>query len=121
MKNIARQYSCHFCHKKVTICNSCDRGHIYCGLRCSGMARHASLKMAGRKYQTNREGKLKHAERQKRYRMRQKKIVTHHSSKLLPIHDLLPPVDDPRSNAESKTTTLGNSCHFCGNTICKGF
>ena len=119
MRNIARHYSCPYCHKEVTICRACDRGHVYCGPSCSEAARFVSLKKSGRKYQSNQQGKLKHAERQKRYRMRHKKIVTHHSSKSLPTHDLLPPIlDTPRGEIE-KNDRLGDRCHFCGTTIKK--
>jgi len=120
MKAIARQYLCHFCHKKVTVCHACDRGHVYCGIKCSQIARHVSLKTAGKKYQNNQAGKLKHAERQKRYRIRNKKIVTHHSSNLLLTYDLLPPTLDKTRNTENKIITSDNRCHFCGNNINKG-
>ena len=50
-----------------------DRGHRYCSLNCSKMARQQSLRAAGKRYQKTRTGKFKNAERQKRHRERQKK------------------------------------------------
>lgn len=116
MKNIARQYPCAFCHKMVTICRACDRGHIYCGPKCSKIARKISLHAAGRKYQRNQKGKLNHAERQKRYRLNCKKIVTHHTSKPLQPNDLLPPtINQPGDKTVIIVSTVDNRCYFCGN------
>ena len=39
------------------------------------MARHKSLQLAGKKYRNTRKGKIKNAERQKRYRERQKQLL----------------------------------------------
>ena len=119
MKNIARHYLCHWCHKRVIICHVCDRGNIYCGKTCSQIARETSKRIADRKYQSNQRGKLKHAERQKRYRKRCIKKVTDHSSKPLPTHDSLPPrTDKPSGNTENNTSD--DRCHFCEKIIDKG-
>jgi ferredoxin len=107
MKKRVRKYSCHYCQKSVTICPVCDRGHTYCSKDCSQLARKAFRRRADQKYQNHQKGKLKHAKRQKRYRMRHKKIVTDHSSKPPSTHALLLPVID-------KTTPLDDRCHFCG-------
>lgn len=120
MKKIARHYLCHFCHHKVIICHACDRGNIYCGTTCSQLGRRASRRAADQKYQNNQKGKLKHAERQRRYRLRYKKIVTDHSSKPLPTYDLLLPITDKTSgHTGNKTTTSDDRCHFCRSTINK--
>lgn len=120
MKKIARHYACHFCHHKVIICHACDRGNLYCGTRCSQLARRASRRAADQKYQNNQKGKLKHAARQKRYRLRHKKIVTDHGSKAPPTHDLLLPIIDKTSGpTENKTMTSDNRCHFCGSVMNK--
>ena len=66
------------CRVQVVICSDCDRGHIYCA-DCAPHARRRSLHRAGRRYQASGRGRIKHAERSRRYRGRQNK-VTHHGS-----------------------------------------
>ena len=118
MKNVARQYSCVLCHKMVAICRACDRGHIYCSQKCSHLARSASKCASDRKYQSNQRGKSKHAERQKRYRLHMKKIVTDHTSKPLPSNDLLPPtLNETGNTTENIVINLDNDCHFCGKPV----
>lgn len=120
MKNIARRYSCHFCHKKVIICHSCDRGNIYCGTVCSQLGRRTSNRAADRKYESHQQGRLKHAERQRRYRLRCKKIVTEHSSNLIPTHALLSAIINKRSdNQRNRLSMSDDRCHFCGSTVNK--
>ena len=66
------------CRAQAVICRDCDRGHIYCA-NCRPHARRRSLHAAGRRYQVSHRGRVKHAERSRRYRARQNK-VTHHGS-----------------------------------------
>jgi hypothetical protein len=86
MQNTARLFTCARCRAQVLICSRCDRGHIYCGPRCSQQARRESLRAAGRRYQHSRRGRLTHAERQHRYRRRPHK-VTHQGSVPLAPHE----------------------------------
>ena len=74
-----RRYRCARCRTAVLICSPCDRGHRYCTTQCAKQAREQSMRAAGRRYQTSRRGRHTHAERQHRYRARQKK-VTHQGS-----------------------------------------
>ncbi len=90
MENTARLFSCARCRTQVLICRRCDRGHIYCGPKCSQQARRESLRAAGRRYQRSRRGHLSHAERQRRYRRRAHK-VTHQGSAPTAPHDSLSP------------------------------
>ena len=86
MEPSVRLYNCARCHHQVIICSPCDRGNIYCAGPCAQAARKASLKAAGKRYQRSCRGRLKHAERQRRYRARRKK-VTHQDSREEPkIH-----------------------------------
>lgn len=118
MENTARLYSCARCHGQTAICSYCDRGNIYCGKSCADLARKASLNAAGRRYQNTHNGRLKHADRQRHYRSRRKK-VTHQGSPE-------PPPDDPlatRSEAPASvaiTEIEGIRCHFCGH-LCSPF
>jgi hypothetical protein len=66
------------CRAQAVICRDCDRGHIYCA-DCGPHARRRSLHAAGRRYQASHRGRVRHAERARRYRARQNK-VTHHGS-----------------------------------------
>lgn len=67
---------------------------------------HAS----GERYQNTCRGKFNHAKRQKYYRERERKKVTHHPSNEIPVNDLL----QPKVN-ESVNTIYDNEirCHFC--------
>ena len=66
------------CRAQALICRDCDRGHVYCA-DCAPHARRRSLHAAGRRYQASHRGRIKHAQRSRRYRARQNK-VTHHGS-----------------------------------------
>jgi hypothetical protein len=66
------------CGQVFFLCRHCDRGHRYCGASCARAARKTSLLGAGRRYQSSREGRRGHAERQQRYRERRREKVTHH-------------------------------------------
>src|SRR5690606_18884561 len=72
---------------------------------CRKAARKASLARAGRKYQASREGKLGHADRQRRYRAEAQK-VTHHTS--APARRLI----SQKSGGPSLGAVLGGSRIF---------
>jgi hypothetical protein len=75
----ARLFLCQGCRVQVLICSHCDRGHIYCVEDCARKARRRSQRDAGRRYQTSRRGRLNHAARSRRHRVR-KNNVTHQGS-----------------------------------------
>jgi hypothetical protein len=75
-KKTARLFNCHRCHQPVSIFSRCDRGNIYCGSTCSGRARALNHRIANHKYQLSLKGRLKHAQRQRCYRERQKAITS---------------------------------------------
>jgi len=109
----ARLYSCVRCHCQVIICSTCDRGNIYCGPICSYIARVAKHRHADSVYQKTSRGKQKHAQRQRRYRMRKKNKVTDQGSVHLPSNDLLP--SKPKEHMARKTETL--QCNFCDKPV----
>jgi hypothetical protein len=120
MENPARLFNCASCQQQVIICSGCDRGNIYCTLRCSRSARKRSLCAANQRYQASFRGRQKHAERQRRYRQRQKeKIekVTYQGSPDLPPHDSLPP--EPKSPPEHSIQLVTDvlHCDFCGEHV----
>jgi hypothetical protein len=118
MENTARLYNCARCRCQVTICSHCDRGNIYCGKSCADLVRGTSLRAAGKRYQRTRRGRFKHAERQRRYRAKHKK-VTHQGSPE-------PPTNDPLATRSEAPLLLaiiedeGIRCHFCGR-LCGDF
>jgi hypothetical protein len=113
-----RLYLCARCQRQTLVCSHCDRGQRYCCRTCSATARWLSLRDAGRRYQNTRRGRLAHAERQRRYRTRMKK-VTHHCSPPSPVDDLV--VSDPMVTNERPSTGEQASpvlrerqCLWCG-------
>lgn len=87
----ARFFLCAACRDQVLICSDCDRGNIYCAV-CAPQARQRSMRMAGRRYQATRRGRMMHADRERRYRAR-KNNVTHQGSPSDRTDDLV--VEDP--------------------------
>jgi hypothetical protein len=111
MELSARLYTCVGCYILVTICSPCDRNNIYCGSICSRAARLQSCQLASQRYQQSLRGRHKHANRQQRYRERQKKIVTHHTSPVLPPRVVVPLKPNERV---SEVAPGDIHCHFCG-------
>ena len=113
----ARQFLCAGCRTQSLICSCCDRGQIYCAGDCAARARRHALRAAGRRYQTSRRGRLAHADRTRRYRVRGKK-VTHHGSPELPWDDLLTPgsptVAGDAATLEERPRRAASHCHWCG-------
>ena len=118
MELSARLYNCARCHCQVVVCSECDRGNLYCAGGCARAARTLSLRASGKRYQSTRRGRFKHAERQRRYRFRRKK-VTHQGSPEPPPHDPL----STRSEASQAVVAVVDEaihCHFCGR-LCSEF
>lgn len=110
MEYSARIFNCVRCHRQVIICSCCDRGNIYCGPLCSQTSRRESIRASGKRYQNTFRGKMKHAERQKRYKKQLQNKVTHHGYQEIPTNDLL----QPEINEDIKTISSGAiHCHFC--------
>ena len=84
-----RLFHCVRCHTQALICRRCDRGQTHCSSTCSKESRRESLRQAGRRYQQTRQGRIKHADRMREYRVREKQKVTHHGSPLGEVGDLL--------------------------------
>jgi hypothetical protein len=121
MQSSSRMYSCCRCQAQVIICSRCDRGHRYCAGQCATDARSDSLKRASDKYRSTRAGRINNAVRQKRYRQRQKQIVTHQGSLLVTSHDVL----KAKSYWPEKVEKYDHNdslliCHHCG-AVCDPF
>ena len=65
-----RWFVCGRCRVQVLLCRRCDRGQIYCGPRCSMAARRGFQRAAGQRHQSSRGGRVLHAARSKRWRLR---------------------------------------------------
>jgi len=115
MESTARLFLCARCRRQVVICRRCDRGNIYCGRQCSQPARRESIRAAGRRYQGGRAGRLKHAERQRRYRARQHKVTHQGSPVPLPNGSLSPESRTvaPRHPTLRPAPVQGLRCRFC--------
>lgn len=115
MELSGRLFVCVCCRAQVLICSHCDRGQIYCAAECAQAARSHSIREAGKRYQTSRRGRLKHAVRNRRYRAELKK-VTHQGSPAPVADDLLAASSttwvEASSNAVS-TVLSTRQCHFC--------
>ncbi len=74
-KPTARLARCPGCLEPFSICKSCDRGHVYCGPRCSAEARSLSLRRARRRHRQSPEGRLDHRDRERDRRRRRRQQV----------------------------------------------
>lgn len=134
-----RLFICVRCGCQTRICSRCDRGNVYCTPFCAGLARGHTLRSAGRRYQQTPAGRRNHAARQRRYRIRQCKKVTHQgplkksielrpgadtaneSTKQPAVQKEVPREHDAQlvsKNNETQTTggqkAKTTRCHFCG-------
>jgi hypothetical protein len=89
MKRSSRLFYCASCSQQVVICSHCDRGNIYCGLKCTTAARQKYCKASNKRYQQTKQGRFNNALRQSRFRIRQANKVTDHSSQDIPKSALL--------------------------------
>ena len=121
----ARLFLCARCQRQVRICSRCDRGQHYCGASCAGVCRAQSVRAAGQRYQSSRRGRHRHAERQRRYRVRAREAahteeVTHHGSARprdgasLSRHT---PLTRETTMSMSLEPTTTPRCHFCARPI----
>ena len=112
----ARLYNCARCHNQVMICRYCDRGNLYCGGFCAHEARKESLRRSSALYQSSRRGRAANAQRQKRFRQRQREKVTHQGSTPDSPDDLLRVEPDKHPTCHSRENAFpetGIYCHFC--------
>lgn len=113
MKHIPRLFQCALCHTQSRVCSKCDRGQIYCCKVCAVFARKKSMKLAGMRYQKTFKGKRHHAARQARYRMRQRKIVTHQGSPSMPQHAPMSSLKNEAKKTENEHKKQALTCCFC--------
>jgi hypothetical protein len=110
-----RLFYCVRCNAQVLVCRRCDRGQTHCGSSCSKQSRRTSVREAGRRYQRTRQGRIKHADRMREYRAREKQKVTHHGSPLSGSTALLRVDTLPPKVIRAVVTHTDYRCHFCRN------
>lgn len=113
MEPTSRLYQCLLCHEQVVICSKCDHGQIYCGRRCSTVARANSLKSARSRYQSTFNGKRNHAASQARYRMRLSKKVMDHGSPPTHQHASIVLLENNSKKIEKRQVKSFTVCCFC--------
>jgi hypothetical protein len=117
----SRLYHCHRCHAQVIICSRCDRGQRYCSGECQHLARTESRRRAAKKYQSTRAGKFNNAQRQQRFRAKNKQKVTHHGSTEKPLRDVLEiRLKTIKERQQSLRSGMALQCHHCG-ALCEPF
>ncbi len=85
----ARFYLCARCRLQTFICRACDRGQIYCAAECANAARAKFQREASQRYDRTRRARVLNADRQRRYRLRQRtqdnQKVTDQGSRGVPV------------------------------------
>jgi len=122
MEPPARCYSCAQCQTRVLVCSRCDRGNRYCK-DCARQVRKCKQHEAARRYQNSGRGRRNHAQRQRRYRARQRRLseplaekVTHQGSPPPSPAALLPSETTALQSPQSQPLQASKSlwrCHFC--------
>ena len=74
MDDSARLFLCARCFVQVRLCSHCDRGQRYCTRTCSSLARDAAQREAADRYQRSRGGRMTHAARSRRWRIRHHRL-----------------------------------------------
>ena len=74
MDGSARLFLCARCFVQVRLCSHCDRGQRYCTASCSSLARNTAQRVAASRYQRSRGGRMAHAARSRRWRIRHHRI-----------------------------------------------
>ena len=104
-----RRFLCARCRVAAHVCIACDRGQRYCSDGCALAARRRSQRESDQRYQSGERGRLKHAERARRYRQR-RGSVTEQGAVESPEPDLCSTsapheVSMPSSSAEETVAT----------------
>jgi hypothetical protein len=113
-----RRFLCAGCRAAAYLCPACDRGQRYCSDVCAHAARRRAQCESDRRYQSSERGRLKHAERARRYRER-RRSVTEQGPVSSPEQDLRStsaPSPVPTSSPPEETATTlagtGEKAHF---------
>ena len=110
-----RMLLCGRCRSQVLVCRRCDRGQVYCAGTCAQQARRHHQREARRRYQATPCGRSMHADRNRRYRVRQRSVtdqgpLKEHEAGLLPGVEAHGPVSE---QSPSRSPSRDWRCHFC--------
>ena len=111
-----RIFLCVCCRRQVLVCRRCDRGQIYCTGTCAQEARREKQRNARRRYQATPRGRAMHAERNRRYRVRARR-VTDHGPVIEQETGLLRRLegsDALRELSAERMSPVHSRCHHCG-------
>ena len=109
-------FLCGRCRCQVIICSSCDRGQIYCSGTCAQEARRDAQREARRRYQKTPRGRALHADRNRRYRARRRRVTDHglpqkHKTGLFRRLEVDAALSEP---SPSEKPSRQQHCHHCG-------
>ena len=109
---------CRSCGQVFFLCQSCDRGHAYCGEGCREVGYARTRREARRRHQQTPEGRLDHRDRMRACRARQAGRVTDQGSRVRVISGNLPSEhDEPRrevADGIGSKEMAGPCCAVCG-------
>jgi hypothetical protein len=111
-----RMFLCARCRSQALVCRRCDRGQIYCAPSCAHDARRDHQREARRRHQATPRGRAMHADRNRRYRARARRVTDQgpaHEPETGPWRGLQgsPAPSDPASSGSSSAQ---RRCHLCG-------
>jgi hypothetical protein len=116
----ARFFLCALCRVQVVICRDCDRGQHYCSKTCSRIRRIERQRDSNVRYAKSRAGRLNNAQRQARFRARQRDQKTLIPEKvtdqgIAPLEELDTLVRLPLSSVHEpiKQQPTDMRCHVC--------
>lgn len=69
---VSRISFCPQCRAQFAVCQSCERGQVYCGQPCARQARCASLQAIRSRYRRSPEGKAAHRDQERQRRQRRR-------------------------------------------------
>lgn len=93
---------CALCGALFSICRSCDRGQMYCGLGCRRAARRRTARSAHRRHRRSPEGRHDHRDAERARRAPLAGRVGDHGSEKLTASGTVPaPARAPDSEVES--------------------
>lgn len=123
----ARFYLCARCRLQTFICSACDRGQIYCTGECAAASRSQAQQQARQRYNKTRRARALNAERQQRYRLRQRtqetQRVTDQGSRTKPVNALSSARIEKRAAVRSTLAAPLTGivvCRFCARECAPG-
>ena len=115
-----RFFVCLRCRAQTYVCRRCDRGQVYCGRDCALEARRQRQREARARYQATDRGRILHAERNRRYRERKRRVTDQGSVPTTADPSAPRPIAISAKSARQPvaiTTSCRTACHFCKNPV----